>query len=420
MNNLLANLTPFKNNRHILVNDQQVSDIITGMLNTHNKYKKEYDKIADSFYNKNAKIVGNKLFNFLKDNVNYVIEPDNFQTLKSPSAILYTGKTTGSDCKNYSLFTGGILSALNRKGANINWCYRFASYRPFDKMPHHVFVVINPNTANEIWVDAVLPKFNYHKQYYYKTDKKVNDMALIAVSGIGKAKKKTIPNKKTMTRAGIKKAKGKLPNKELLKKKATKLKSSIKKAGKVTLKFAAAPVRNSFLLLVKANFKNLAGKLQKGIDKAPDKIKTFWEKAGGTYKTLTIAVGQGKSKKAIGDLGMKLGLVETGITAAVVTASPLLVKVASVLKSIGINPENLVEYATEKLKEVANNKLEKISNQAEQEQEAENEENKKTQQAVENADKGEDTGGENTGMNKTLLIGGAAAVALLFILTRKK
>lgn len=414
MTNLLANLRPFANKEHILVNDQQVSDIITGLLNTHNQYKSEYDKIASGFKGRTDKETGKKIYTFLKNNVNYVIEPDSRQTLKSPAAILYTGKTTGSDCKNYSLFTGGILSALNRKGANIKWCYRFASYRMFDKMPHHVFVVINPNTNNEIWVDAVLPKFNLHKQYYYKTDKKVNDMALVAVAGIGASKKR---QEKRAAKKAAKPAK-KAARKELLKKKATKLKSSIKKAGKVTLKFAAAPVRNSFLLLVKLNFKNLAGKLQKGIDKAPDKIRTFWENAGGSYKTLTIAVGQGIKKKAIGVVGMQLGAAPAAAAAATVTAAPLLVKVASVLKSIGIDPETIIDFASDKLKQVANEKLEKINEQAEAEKEAVKQEVKETAQALDKAS--EEETGTGGGINKTLLIGGAVGVAALLFLTRKK
>ena len=414
MTNLLANLKPFANKSHILVNDQQVSDIITGLLKTHNQYKSEYDKIASSFKGRTDKETGKKIYTFIKNNVKYVIEPDSRQTLKSPAAILYTGKTTGSDCKNMSLFTGGILSALNRMGANIKWCYRFASYRMFDKMPHHVFVVINPNTANEIWVDAVLPKFNLKKQYYYKTDKKVNDMALVAVAGIGAPKKRQQKKAAKKAAAPAKKA----ARKELLKKKATKLKASIKKAGKVTLKFAAAPVRNSFLLLVKINFKNLAGKLKRAIDKAPDKIKTFWENAGGSYKTLTIAVGQGYKKKAIGVIGMQIGAAPAA--AAAVTATPLLIKVANVLKSIGIDPETIIDFAADKLKQVANDKLEQVNEQAAAETEAVKQEVKETAQALDKESETTEETSTGSGINKTLLIGGAVGVAALLFLTRKK
>ena len=262
MTNLYKYLTPYKHNSKVLVPDQNVADIITGMLEAHKIYAKEYDKIAPAFKGRTDLETGKKIYNFLKSNVKYIVEPDEKQTLKSPSAILFTGNTTGSDCKNYSLFTGGILSALNRAGAKINWCYRFASYRLFDKMPHHVFTVINPNTEKEIWIDAVLPKYNLKKQYNFKTDKKVNDMALISLSGIGARKKRV---KKT-----------KEQKKVLRKQKATKLKAKIKKAGRTTLKFAGAPSRNAYLLLVKLNFLGLATKLNRAIQTNPDKLKTVW------------------------------------------------------------------------------------------------------------------------------------------------
>lgn len=418
MNSLYKYLTPYKNKSSVLVPDQNVPDIINGMLNAHKQYAKEYDKIAPAFKGRTNLETGRKIYNYLKNNVKYVVEPDEKQTLKSPSAILFTGNTTGSDCKNYSLFTGGILSALNRRGAKINWAYRYASYRMFDKIPHHVFVVINPDTDKEIWVDAVLPKYNWKKQYNYKTDKKVNDMALISLSGLGAPKKKKIPNKKTMTRAGIKKAKGKTPRKELLKKKATKLKANIKKAGKTTLKFAGAPSRNSFLALVKLNFLGLATKLDRAIKTQPDKLRTVWEKLGGNYKTLTIAVGQGFKKKRLGDAQAMVG-APLPAGALVTTASPILIKIGNFLKSIGINPEQIVEYATEKVKEIASNKLEQINEQAEAEKEVAKEEVQKVEKEVDGEAGASEDGSTGTGMNKTILLVGAGAVAL-FLFTRKR
>lgn len=418
MNSLYKYLTPYKNKSSVLVPDQNVPDIINGMLNAHKIYAKEYDKIAPAFKGRTNLETGRKIYNYLKNNVKYVVEPDEKQTLKSPSAILFTGNTTGSDCKNYSLFTGGILSALNRRGAKINWAYRYASYRMFDKIPHHVFVVINPDTDKEIWIDAVLPKYNWKKQYNYKTDKKVNDMALISLSGLGAPKKKKIPNKKTMTRAGIKKAKGKTPRKELLKKKATKLKAKIKKAGKTTLKFAGAPSRNAYLLLVKLNFLGLATKLNRAIQTNPDKLRTTWEKLGGNYKTLTIAVGQGFKKKRLGDASVMIGVpLPPSVATAVPVASPIIIKIAQFLKSIGIEPEQLLEVAKDKVKEIASNKLEQINEQAEAEKEVAKEEVQKIEKEVDGEAGGSEDG--STGMNKTILLVGAGAVAL-FLFTRKR
>ena len=386
-------LTPYSNSKKTIIHDQQVSDIISAMLDAHIKYAPEYNKIAQSFAGRDVKSTARNIYDFLKKNVNYVVESDNKQMIKSPSAILYTGKTTGSDCKNYALFTAGILDALNRSGFPINWTFRFASYRMFDKMPHHTFVVINPDTNNEIWVDPVLNGFNYKKQYYYKLDKKPNKMALISLAGIGKKTKEQKSAKKTARKEAVK-----------------KVVKKIKSTGKAVIKVAATPVRNSFLLLVKVNFKNLAGKLKKVYDTNPDKLKTFWSQFGGSWDSLIKNINTGYSKKSI---GYYLGVpVAPAVATAVTTASPILIKLATFLKSIGINPDDIKELASSKLKQVAQDKLDQLSSEAKQ---IDKEEKQEVTQDESNLDTG-----SSTGMGKnTLLLVGAGAVGL-FLLTRKK
>jgi hypothetical protein len=397
-------LTPFNNSAKMLVPDQQVSDIITGMLNAHTKYAPEYQKIAQSFAGRDVKSTARNIYDFLKKNVNYVIEPDDKQMLKSPSAILYTGKTTGSDCKNYALFTAGILDALNRAGFPIKWAFRYASYRMFDKMPHHTFVVINPDTNKEIWIDPVLNGFNLKKQYYYKLDKKPKNMALISLAGIGRKSKAERKEKRQ-----VKSAK----RKEAVKKVAAK----IKKTGKAIIKVAGAPVRNSFLLLVKVNFKNLAGKLKRVYDTNPDKLKSFWSGFNGQWDSLVKAINTGYSKKAIGSVGA-VPVVATAVT----TASPILVKLAKFLKDLGIDIETVKELAQEKLNEVAQNVVSKVTGEAKQIEAEEKQEVAQTNKELATEESGaEESGsGTGTGLSKnTMLLIGAGAVGL-FLLTRKK
>lgn len=397
-------LTPFSNSQKMLVPDQQVSDIITGMLNAHTKYAPEYQKIAQSFAGRDVKSTARNIYDFLKKNVNYVIEPDDKQMLKSPSAILYTGKTTGSDCKNYALFTAGILDALNRAGFPIKWTFRFASYRMFDKMPHHTFVVINPDTNKEIWIDPVLNGFNLKKQYYYKLDKKPKNMALISLAGIGRKSKAEKKAKKQVRSA---------KRKEAVKKVANKLKTT----GKAVIKVAGAPVRNSFLLLVKVNFKNLAGKLKRVYDTNPDKLKTFWSGFSGQWDSLVKAINTGVTKKAIGSF---LGVpVAPAVATAVTTASPILVKLAKFLKSIGVDPETIQELAQEKLNEVAQNVVNKVKGEAKEIEAEERQEVAQTNKELATEESGSETGA-GAGINKnTLLLVGGGAVAL-YLLTRKK
>ena len=165
---LISKLDAYRNNQILLYNNQSTSDIIGVMLNAHKIYAPQYDRIAGYFWAGSKYATAKNLFKFLKNNVKYVIEPDTKQTVKSPSAILQLS----GDCKHYSQFIGGVLSGLCRKGVKINWCYRFANYRLFGSVPHHVFCVIKmPN--GEIWIDPVLNSFNYKKPYVNKVDKKI-------------------------------------------------------------------------------------------------------------------------------------------------------------------------------------------------------------------------------------------------------
>ena len=144
---IISKLSPYTGSQKLVKYSQSVGDIMNGIIQTHNIYKSDYDKICLSFWKGNAIKTAKCIYDFLKLNTHYVVEPDNKQTLRSPAAILLLGgnKNKGLDCKSYSLFIGGVLDALRRKGKNINWCYRFASYRLTDKLPHHVFVVLNPD-----------------------------------------------------------------------------------------------------------------------------------------------------------------------------------------------------------------------------------------------------------------------------------
>jgi hypothetical protein len=179
-NIILGNLKPFLNKENVVVENQGVNDIITGILKTHDKYKSEYDKIYSYFIGYDLQETSKNIWNFLKKNVPYYIESNDLQYLKSPSSII----CTPSDCKSFALFSGGVLDALRRnENPDIEILYRFASYDPFDKIPGHVFVVVRGD-GEEFWIDPVLDKFNEKKQPYFYKDKNINKMALVGLSGV--------------------------------------------------------------------------------------------------------------------------------------------------------------------------------------------------------------------------------------------
>ena len=180
-NMVLQKLAPFNNFKKVLIEDQNTGDIIQGILDNHNNYESQYDKISEMFIDDNEVETAKNVFEFLKNNVPYYVEPIEKQTLRSPSAIISIKE--GADCKSYASFINGIMSSLNRKGIfKVPLAYRFASYRYDTREPQHVFAVLYPNTKNEVWVDPVLNKFDQRKEPVFIKDKKIK-MALIAMSG---------------------------------------------------------------------------------------------------------------------------------------------------------------------------------------------------------------------------------------------
>ena len=184
-NVLIGKVSPFMGKREIIVGNQDTTDIIDALIKNHYKYASEYDKIFRYFDGGSIEETAFNVWQFLKDDFKYTIEPEKMQILRSPAAIL-ASNIVGIDCKGYATFANGIMDAYRRNtGKNFDVYYRFASYDPFDNTPQHVFSVINDNGV-EWWIDPVLDQFDERKQPYFYKDKKIKNMALVAMSGINK------------------------------------------------------------------------------------------------------------------------------------------------------------------------------------------------------------------------------------------
>ena len=68
-NIILGSLNPFLNKENVVIENQGVNDIITGILKTHNKYKSEYDKLYQYFVGYDLQETSKNIWNFLKKNV---------------------------------------------------------------------------------------------------------------------------------------------------------------------------------------------------------------------------------------------------------------------------------------------------------------------------------------------------------------
>ena len=390
---LLSKLKPYVGNATILKYDQGTGDIIKELLNSHLEYQKEYDRIYPYFMGRNVLETCKNIFNFLKKNVTYDIEPGSRQTLKSPSSILAQGY---GDCKQYSQFIGGILDAIKRNKGGVEWCYRFASYNP-QKQIQHVFVVAKDKQGNEIWIDPVLKTFNQKKDYTYKVDKKPN-MALYKISGTDDQVGKFLPGLKKLslknvaktvkkvakvvapvasivvpaglaTKVGGKILK-KVASKGIVKKIATKVAKSAPKVAKlkkavnkvasvkkVVVKVDKTVARNAFLTLVSSNKGGIATKLGASFSAIKPGLFAQWQKLGGNTANLQSTILKG-SRNAIS--GMDRYFYNSSIGAVVSaetiysTALPVIETLKPILASVGIDVDKLVNTGTdEALNQVA-------------------------------------------------------------------
>jgi hypothetical protein len=182
-NVLIGKVSPFLNKREIIENNQDTTDIIDALIKNHYKYASEYDKVFRYFDGGSVEETAFNVWQFLKDDFKYTIEPEKMQILRSPAAIL-ASNMVGIDCKGYATWAAGTMDSYRRNtGKDFEVYYRFASYDPLDKTPQHVFCVVKENGV-EYWIDPVLDQFDEKKQPYYYKDKKIKNMALVAMSGI--------------------------------------------------------------------------------------------------------------------------------------------------------------------------------------------------------------------------------------------
>lgn len=441
---LLNNLNTYIGSSKVLIYDQNTTDIIKELLKAHKDNEQEYNKIYKYFNFADKNKIFENIFNFCKKNIKYKIESGEKQTLKTPTAILIQGY---GDCKQYAQFIGGVLDAINRNGKKIDWCYRFASYNNQKKI-QHVFVVVKTKEG-EIWIDPVLPYYNDKKQYSYKIDKKM----LYSISGfddldeLGATKRKPAPKKKIQVKKGSKLVvpksvidKVRVANKRVpIEKLTTKLIAQAKKDGKfvaikspsapagkkrkkgflkkisiksvakagtaikkVALKVGLAPARNAFLLLVSLNILGLGKKLALGIQRGAKILKT-WENLGGAPSKLKSAISKGSKTKIAGveDFDNEIGAVTFAATIA--AATPIILKLTSILKAVGINPDELVAKGKQAILDKVKSKLTKgqTRNDAEVDQTSTNDAGIETQIKDENGGTSTKSGSYSMTMKET-------------------
>jgi len=273
-------LAPAKNNNLLAVANQSTNDIINQVLSQHSQNAIEAKKICDLFEAGNLYETSKNIWNFLKYEVPYKVEPSDKQTTKTLSRMLFDAMTgKGNDCKHYAGFTGAVLEACGYK----DWKYRFAGYSKYINVPTHVYCYAKDQDGI-IYIDAVINGFDLEKPFVLNIDKKINtkNMSLYKLSGVDQ-----IGDFWDNVRAAPKKAAA------YVKKEVDKAADDIRQGAKT---IGLSIPRNSFLLLVGQNVFNLASRLKNETFNSTSWWVNDW---GGNRTDLLAAITEGKNKARI-------------------------------------------------------------------------------------------------------------------------
>lgn len=340
----LLNKVGNPNYRSSLITDwQNTNDIITALKKQHVENRQYAKKIAPYFCADSERETARNIFNFLKREIRYQIEPAEKQTTKTIPRLLADGY---GDCKHYTNFANGILEACGYRPV-----YRFAGYG--NKGLSHTYTYL---PDSDTVLDAVLSSFDTEKTPKYK-----KDMSLYKMSGVDSADENAEINGLNFSKIAnnLKKASAKAS--DTVKKAAAQIPAAAKKVVQKTATLGLAPARAAFTGLVALNVRGLATNLKKVLDKKGREGLQWWADMGGNRDSLIDTIKSGAGKKRLlgvqeeeaawnevyggysGD-GVYIGEPVT-IAASLATATPILIKVADVFKKAGIDAESVSQIS---------------------------------------------------------------------------
>jgi hypothetical protein len=264
---------------------------------------------------------------WIRNNISYRVDSFENQNIQLPSALL---KSKIGDCKSISLLYLSIMEAGGYKGGG----FRFAAYR--NKNFTHVYNFFADNN-NFFTFDACIANLKEHNKHTNTKDMKVNYLAgtpmMISENRLKRRSRIRTPkvfevmqDDRVMSINGIGKVK-------FFKKLKDTVNKIIPGGGVNPIRtIALAPARGSFLVLVSFNFRALAKRLAKFRAKNPNKYAEFWTKLGGDIKALDRSVDKAKDKKPF--LGEKKGVSEPEYVGSVAAIATALAAAAGIIASL--------------------------------------------------------------------------------------
>jgi hypothetical protein len=333
---------------------QQTNDIINAISSQHRQNLPEAAKIKHLFDAGNERDTARKIHHFLRNEMQYRVEPGSRQTTKTLRRFIADGY---GDCKHFAIFANTILDCCGYRP-----CYRYAGYKKGGGLVHTYTYLPDSDTI----LDAVLPGFDTEKTPYTKKD---IPMSLYQISGVDEIGKVNF----TKIKQNVAKAQAKTSN--VVAKAVKEIPNAAKKLQDGSAKISMAVPRNAFLAVVKLNGVGLATSLNQLIQRKGISALKFWETLGGELNSLEKVIKEGATKKRIlgpeeeqaafsevyggysGD-GVYIGEPVT-IAASLASAAPILLKVKDVLMKAGIKPEDVAKVA--KAAKQASSDFEKIT-----------------------------------------------------------
>jgi hypothetical protein len=340
---------------------------------------------------------------YVRDRVKYKADGFQFQDIQLPGRMF--NDTKQADCKSFSL---AALANLLSKGYNGG--FRFASYRP-NKIPTHVYIYVLDKSGKKFTFDPCIKNLKESPKATYIIDMDVRYLSEPYSEIYGREERRARRQERRENRQERRQ--------ERREDRKERRASGDKPKGlpRVTL----APARGAFLGLLALNFRGLASRLSSAISKDSKKVQEFWNKLGGDFSKLKSATEKAKSKKPLfGQRGVTgyddtfIG-IEPATTAAAgaAAASPILLALEKLLKALKIG--GVAAEAGGKVVELLTP------------------EEKANTVPIDETGEGFEAADPEPGAAKTtpsivsnfkpspLLIGGAAAaLVLIFVLTKKK
>ena len=341
----------YVNGKNTVVKDNATTpDIIEALLNA---VPIAVNQCKD-YINEMISISGNPLIDaekccrYIRSNVNYKADGFDEQNIQLPGRMFKSTKQ--ADCKSFSLAFVAMMKAAGYKDVG----FRFASYRP-NKIPTHVYNFVFCN-GKLYTFDSCVETLKESKRHTYIKDMKVQYLSAPITYTNYQQLVDTLAKKgftKEQIAEEIKRIQAREQSAQEFNTKPRTL------FGKAARTFAAVQFvipRNSFRSLVSLNFRGLATQLDRAVQTNRLKVKSFWEFFGGKFDggdSLMQSINTGKNKKPLfgakdenrpgAGVGFYYADTEeayigfdpvTGTTAFVAAATPIIVAVKDLLKSL--------------------------------------------------------------------------------------